>query len=137
MNTVDENKPVWTMPKACELTGVNISQCHKWIREGYLKPAEQSPAKGRPNRFSFFDLIKLSVFKKLGEFRMLSVGAVAPLLGGLDFSKEHYKKTLCIGPDPNSNTAWETKTDSNPRPDEEVVFTINIELIRDRLLKII
>lgn len=129
-------KANWTIPKACELLGLNPSQLQKWLRLGYIKPAEPSPVKGLPNRFSYNDLVKLSILKLLGERRMLGTPGnevAGYLVGGIhDISR--YGDVLRIGPDPGG-VSWSEKSDRSPAEDEPLAISINLALIRRQIDK--
>ena len=112
-----------------------MSQVHKWIRQGYIVAAESAPAKGRPNRFSFDDLLRLSLLKLLGEHRMLGPESNRQVAGYLVGGLKHaslIREALTIGPDPNG-TAWDTRADGPPKGDERFVISINMGLIRRQI----
>ena len=128
------DEPQFTTPQVLEAVGLKKSRLHKYLREGYLTPAEPSPGSGLPNRFSTNDCIRLSILKIFSERRLLGSKdskVAGYLVGGL---RDNFlsKEVLYIGPEAES-TAWSTKLDGVPKGADPMIIAINLSLIRRNL----
>ena len=113
MERIGPDKPRFYLKKAAILTETESTWIHELIRKDYFQPTQPAEGRGKPNLFSFNDLVKLEVLKVLGKLNLLKTAAVA-VVKDTDMNKTG--RYYSMGPpDGNHTTPPKSKTSVSAR----------------------
>jgi hypothetical protein len=123
------DKPKYSLKLAASLTNTEATWIHELIRKGYFLPSQPAVGRGKPNLFSYNDLLKLEILKVLGKLTLLKSTA-ANLIKNSDLNKSG--RYFCIGPASDPVELWERKIDPKPMR-EDYTLSFNVERLKMRL----
>ena len=123
------DKPKYSLKSAASLTDTETTWIHELIRKGYFLPSQPAAGRGKPNLFSYNDLLKLEILKVLGKLTLLKSTA-ANLIKNSDLNKSG--RYFCIGPASDPDGLWERKIDPKPMR-EDYTLSFNVERLKMRL----
>lgn len=129
MEKIGPDKPRFYLKKAAILTETESTWIHELIRKDYFQPTQPAEGRGKPNLFSFNDLVKLEVLKVFGKLNLLKTAAIA-VVKDMDVNKAG--RYYSMGPPDGNHTKWVRKFDTKPINDD-YILSFNIDRIKRKL----
>jgi hypothetical protein len=123
------DKPKYYLKQAAMLTDTESTWIHELIRKNYFQPIQPAEGRGKPNLFSFNDLVKLEVLKVLGKLNLLKTAAVA-VVKDTDINKTG--RYYSMGPPDGNHAKWVRKFDPKPINDD-YTLSFNLDRIKRKL----
>jgi len=129
MEKIGPDKPKYYLKQAAMLTETESTWIHELIRKNYFRPTQPAEGRGKPNLFSYNDLVKLEVLKVLGKLNLLKTAAVTVVK---DADINRTGRYYCIGPPGGNETKWVRKFDTKPLNDDHIL-SFNLDRIKRKL----